>query len=36
VIAGAGHSVPRAGAPFNERLERFLTAAEAVRLSVGG
>lgn len=27
VIAGAGHSVPRAGAPFNERLERFLSRA---------
>jgi pimeloyl-ACP methyl ester carboxylesterase len=24
VIAGAGHSVQRTGAPFNERLERFL------------
>lgn len=31
IIAGAGHSVPRTGAPFNERLERFLRAAEADR-----
>jgi pimeloyl-ACP methyl ester carboxylesterase len=29
VIPGAGHSVPRTGAPFNQRLERFLSAAEA-------
>jgi hypothetical protein len=29
VIPGAGHSVPRTGTPFNERLEAFLTAAEA-------
>jgi pimeloyl-ACP methyl ester carboxylesterase len=29
VIPGAGHSVQRTGAPFNERLERFLTAAAA-------
>ena len=29
VIAGAGHSVQRTGAPFNERLERFLSAASA-------
>ena len=28
VIAGAGHSVPRTGAPFNERLEDFLRRAE--------
>jgi pimeloyl-ACP methyl ester carboxylesterase len=28
VIPGAGHSVPRTGTPFNERLERFLRAAE--------
>lgn len=28
VIAGAGHSVPRTGAPFTQRLERFLTDAE--------
>ena len=27
VIAGAGHSVPRTGAPFNERLETFLRSA---------
>jgi len=26
VIAGAGHSVPRIGAPFNDRLQRFLMA----------
>jgi pimeloyl-ACP methyl ester carboxylesterase len=25
VLSGAGHSVPRLGAPFNARLERFLT-----------
>lgn len=31
VIPGAGHSVPRTGAPFNEKLEAFLGAAEAVR-----
>ena len=30
-IAGAGHSVQRTGAPFNERLERFLSAASASR-----
>ena len=29
VLAGQGHGVQRAGAPFNERLERFLKAAEA-------
>ena len=29
VIPGAGHSCQRTGAPFNERLERFLRAAEA-------
>jgi hypothetical protein len=29
VIPGAGHSVQRTGAPFNERLETFLTAAAA-------
>lgn len=29
VIPGAGHSVQRTGAPFNERLEAFLNAAEA-------
>jgi pimeloyl-ACP methyl ester carboxylesterase len=29
VIPGAEHSVQRTGAPFNERLERFLTAAAA-------
>jgi pimeloyl-ACP methyl ester carboxylesterase len=28
VIPGAGHSVQRAGAPFNERLEQFLNDAE--------
>lgn len=28
VLAGAGHSVQRTGAPFNERLEEFLLAAE--------
>jgi len=28
VIAGAGHSVPRVGAAFNRRLERFLSHAE--------
>jgi pimeloyl-ACP methyl ester carboxylesterase len=26
VIPGAGHGVPRVGAPFNERLEAFLRA----------
>lgn len=31
VIPGAGHSVPRTGAPFNDRLEAFLNAAEAAR-----
>jgi pimeloyl-ACP methyl ester carboxylesterase len=29
VIRGAGHGVQRTGAPFNERLEAFLDAAEA-------
>jgi pimeloyl-ACP methyl ester carboxylesterase len=29
VIPGAGHSVPRTGATFNERLEAFLRSAEA-------
>jgi pimeloyl-ACP methyl ester carboxylesterase len=29
VIPGAGHGVQRTGAPFNERLESFLTAAAA-------
>jgi pimeloyl-ACP methyl ester carboxylesterase len=28
VIPGAGHSVPRTGAPFNERLEEFLRRAD--------
>ncbi len=28
VLAGQGHGVQRTGAPFNERLERFLAAAE--------
>jgi pimeloyl-ACP methyl ester carboxylesterase len=28
VLTGQGHGVQRTGAPFNERLERFLTAAE--------
>ena len=31
VIPGAGHSVQGVGAPFNERLETFLSAAEAAR-----
>lgn len=29
VIPGRGHTVPSTGAPYNERLESFLTAAEA-------
>jgi pimeloyl-ACP methyl ester carboxylesterase len=29
VIPGAGHSVQRTGAPFNERLEEFLRSAES-------
>jgi pimeloyl-ACP methyl ester carboxylesterase len=31
VIPGAGHSVPRTGAPFNETLERFLRASTSCR-----
>ena len=31
VISGAGHSVPRVGAPFNERLESFLLAGARCR-----
>jgi pimeloyl-ACP methyl ester carboxylesterase len=31
VIAGAGHSVPRVGEAFNQRLERFLTDAQSGR-----
>jgi pimeloyl-ACP methyl ester carboxylesterase len=31
VISGAGHSVPRIGAPFNERLESFLLAGAGCR-----
>jgi pimeloyl-ACP methyl ester carboxylesterase len=31
VIPGAGHAVQRTGEPFNERLERFLAAAERGR-----
>jgi pimeloyl-ACP methyl ester carboxylesterase len=31
VIPGAGHSVPRTGAPFNDRLEAFLSSADAMR-----
>jgi pimeloyl-ACP methyl ester carboxylesterase len=31
VIRGAGHSVPRTGAPFNDRLEAFVSAAEAAQ-----
>jgi hypothetical protein len=27
IIRGAGHGVPRTGAPFNERLEAFLKSA---------
>jgi pimeloyl-ACP methyl ester carboxylesterase len=35
VISGAGHSVPRIGPPFNERLERFLvTVADFVETAV--
>jgi len=30
-IPGAGHSVPRTGAPFNNRLQAFLSSAEAMR-----
>ncbi len=30
VIPGAGHSVPRTGAPFNDRLQAFLSSAEAI------
>jgi pimeloyl-ACP methyl ester carboxylesterase len=33
VIPGAGHSVQRTGAPFNERLEAFLTAAQARQMA---
>jgi pimeloyl-ACP methyl ester carboxylesterase len=29
VIPGAGHGVQRTGAPFNERLEAFLRAAQS-------
>ena len=36
VITGAAHSVQMTGAPFNERLERFLSAAEAKRRTSGG
>jgi hypothetical protein len=28
VVTGAGHSIPRAGEPFNRVLERFAAAAE--------
>jgi hypothetical protein len=28
VIRGRGHTVPSTGAPYNERLEAFLAAAE--------
>jgi len=31
VISGAGHSVPRIGAPFNEKLENFLLAGASRR-----
>jgi pimeloyl-ACP methyl ester carboxylesterase len=31
LISGAGHSVPRVGAPFNERLESFLLAGAGCR-----
>ncbi len=30
VVTGGGHSVQRTGAPFNDRLEAFLTGAEAI------
>ena len=33
VISGAGHSVPRTGAPFNERLESFLVAGSVGHLT---
>ena len=29
VIPGRGHTIPGTGAPYNERLEAFLLAAEA-------
>ena len=31
VIPGAGHSIPRIGAPFNDRLEAFLRSVEAAQ-----
>lgn len=34
IIRGAGHSVPRAGAPFNERLEAFLKGAWATVIAL--
>ena len=34
VISGAAHSVPRVGAPFNERLERFLLAGAGRRATI--
>jgi pimeloyl-ACP methyl ester carboxylesterase len=36
VITGAAHSVQMTGAPFNERLERFLSSAEANRRQASG
>jgi pimeloyl-ACP methyl ester carboxylesterase len=35
VLPGAGHSVQRLGAPFNERLEAFLTAAQRPQRQTG-
>ena len=35
VITGGGHGVPLLGAPLNDQLERFLSAAEATRSPVG-
>ena len=33
VLAGRGHTIPSVGGPYNERLEAFMSAAEALRSS---
>jgi len=35
-VTGAGHSVPRTGAPFNQRLTAFIEKAEAQTLRAAG
>lgn len=36
VIEGKSHSIPETGAPYNERLHRFLVAATPLRAATPG